>query len=434
MSSQQNLAPAGGSSRQPNLTLTGQTDVAGDARPSGILGQVRLRESVHEPARVLIADDEHAARYGLVRALSNQGYALREAGNGEEAYAVLETFQPDVVLSDINMPGMNGLALLRRVQELGETAPLVVLITAYGSESVAVEALRAGAHDYLAKPFELDDLRKVIRQAVEKRRLLRENRAYYRQLSSTVEELKRSQVALVQAEKMASLSKLVAGIAHEINNPLGALTSNLDLIERTIARWREGALDPGTLAGKLAQTASQSRVACARIAAIVTNLVQFAQLDRAEWQRFSLVEAIETTLARFRAQLAAGIDIDVEWADLPEIEGCPRDLNQVFMHLLTNAQEAIQAAGRAGVIRVRGWREPEAVTLEIEDNGCGIDPEDIPRLFDPGFTTKGAGVGTGLGLAISLQIVRAHGGMLEASSRLGVGARFAVRLPVARKG
>jgi CheY-like chemotaxis protein len=158
---------------------------------------------VQEPARVLIADDEPAARYGLVRALSNQGYELREAGNGAEAYAALETFHPDVVLSDINMPGMDGLTLLRRVNELGETAPLVVLITAYGSESVAVEALRAGAHDYLAKPFELDDLRKVIRQAVEKQRLLRENRAYYRQLRATLEELKRSQVALVQAEKMA---------------------------------------------------------------------------------------------------------------------------------------------------------------------------------------------------------------------------------------
>lgn len=434
MSFRRNKVPPGGRCRQPNLTLTGQTDVAGDARPLAILGQVRLRDSVQEPARVLIADDEPAARYGLVRALSNQGYELREAGNGAEAYAALETFHPDVVLSDINMPGMDGLTLLRRVNELGETAPLVVLITAYGSESVAVEALRAGAHDYLAKPFELDDLRKVIRQAVEKQRLLRENRAYYRQLRATLEELKRSQVALVQAEKMASLSRLVAGVAHEINNPLGALTSNLDLIERTIARWQEGAFDPGTLAEKLAQTASQSRVACARIAAIVTNLVQFAQLDRAEWQRFSLIEAFETTLARFRAQVTAGIDIGVEWEDLPEIEGCPRDLNQVFMHLLTNAQEAIQVAGRAGVIRVRGRREPEGVTLEIEDNGCGIAPDDLPRLFDPGFTTKGVGVGTGLGLAISLQIVRAHGGILEVSSRPGVGSRFAVRLPVARNG
>ncbi|MFN0168700.1 MAG: response regulator [Bryobacteraceae bacterium] len=383
-----------------------------------------------EPARVLVVDDEHAARYGILRALANQNYEVEEASNGVEALERIQHKPPDVVLSDINMPGMDGITLLRRTGELGDEAPLVVLITAHGSEGMAVEALRSGAHDYLAKPFELEELRAVVRNAVEKKRLLRENRLYLEQLHKTLEELRQSQLALIQSEKLASLSKLVAGIAHEINNPLGALSSNLDVIERGAIRLTEGTPDSTRIAESLKATAAVSRTACSRIAGIVTNLQKFAQLDRADWRRFPLRECIETTADLFRSQLEDTVELRVDAADSPEIEGRPRDLNQVWMHLLTNAREAVVESGKPGVIQLTVHPFPPGrVCVAVEDTGGGIPPEHLPRVFDPGFTTKGVGVGTGLGLAICLQVVKSHGGTIDVHSQPGRGARFSVVLP-----
>lgn len=161
---------------------------------------------MEQQPRVLIIDDEEAARYGLSRALSNIGYVLDEAEDGVAALARIETFRPDVIVSDINMPGMDGLSLLQHVNSTPEP-PLVVLITAYGSEDIAIRALRAGAHNYVSKPFEVEELRLIVAGALDKQRLLRENRRYYRELERTLAELKESQTALVQAEKMASLGK-----------------------------------------------------------------------------------------------------------------------------------------------------------------------------------------------------------------------------------
>jgi signal transduction histidine kinase len=377
--------------------------------------------------RVLVIDDEEAARYGISRALANQGYTLEEAADGAAALGRIEQFQPDVIVSDINMPGMDGLSLLRHVNRT-EEPPLVVLVTAYGSEQVAAEALRAGAYDYLSKPFEIDELRVIVRNAIEKQRLQRE--------------LRQAQAALVQAEKMASLGRLVAGVAHEINTPLGVLQSSVNTMDRAaqrIAEWCAGQPPEAAAAVQrfvdaLVSTAGQSQVACERISGIVANLKQFARLDEAEFQPAQVRDGIESALGLLRHQLAGRIEVIREFGELPEIHCAPRQLNQLFMNLLENAVEAIRAAARPGVIRLRTRVEAGAVNIEIEDNGIGIPPENLGKIFDPGFTTKGVRVGTGLGLPICYQIVEAHGGRIEVESRLGEGSRFTVTLPMRRSG
>jgi signal transduction histidine kinase len=396
---------------------------------------------LEEQPKVLIIDDEEAARYGISRALANQGYSLQEAEDGAAALIRIEQFRPDVIVSDINMPGMDGLSLLRRLNQDPEP-PLVVLITAYGSEEMAVEALRAGAHNYLPKPFDVEELRLIVAGAIEKQRLLRENRFYYRELERTLAELKESQTALVQAEKMASLGRLVAGVAHEINTPLGALQSNANTIRRAAEKISEWCKDQPTettekvkaMVEALGGMAAQAQAACERIHAIVTELRQFSQLDRADFQQANIRSGLESTLHLLRHEFEDRIEVTTEFGDLPEIDCAPRELNQLFMNLLLNAKEAIDQTTNRGLIRLRTWAEGDSVKLEVADNGCGIASEDLGKIFDPGFTTKGVRVGTGLGLPICYQIVRAHQGRIEADSRPGEGTRFTVTLPVRLSG
>ena len=374
--------------------------------------------------KILIIDDEEAARYGIRRALANQGYELDEAPDGVAALQKMAQFGPDVIVSDINMPGMDGLSLLREVNRQPEP-PLVILITAYGSEAVAAEALRAGAYDYLAKPFDLEALRATLRNAAEKRRLARE--------------LERSQAALAHAEKMASLGKLVAGVAHEINTPLGVLQSNTNTMVRAaqkVGEWSAG--QPAETAAALRRylelmtsTARLAEEACERISSIVGNLKQFARLDEAEIQRADVREGLESTLGLLRKELQQ-IDVVRAFGEVPEMSCAPRELNQLWMHLLENAVEAIGRAGRPGRIRLETWIQDGSVRVMVEDNGCGIPAENLERIFDPGFTTKGVKVGTGLGLPICYQIARAHGGRIEVESQVGEGSRFTVTLPLER--
>lgn len=367
---------------------------------------------------VLVIDDEEAARYGICRALRNSGYAVEEAADGTAALEKLDATLPDVVVSDINMPGMDGLTLLRHLNARPEPPP-VVLITAYGSEQMAVEALRAGAYDYLSKPFELDELRHVVARAVEQRRLARR--------------LKESQVALLQAERLASLGRLVAGIAHEVNTPLGVLRSSADTVVRLAARLRASAATVPAQTPWLETLESAARhmqSACERIHSVVSRLAQFSQLDRAEFQSTNLLDCLENVLQLLRHELTSCAEIHTEFGELPEIYASPRQLNQVFLNLLLNAKEAIERGPGRGVIRIRTWRDGAGVKVQVSDNGPGLPAVPVEQLFEPGFTTKGGGVGAGLGLAICRQIVHAHGGSIEAAGRPGRGATFTVTLPV----
>ena len=372
--------------------------------------------------RVLVIDDEDAARYGVRLALEKQGYQVEEAANGGVAMEMIGSFEPDVIVSDVNMPVLDGLSLLAALRHK-ENAPLVILMTAYGSEDVAAEALRRGAYDYLAKPFNLDQLRASVRNAAEKCRLDRDKREYQRRLEETLAELRTSQAALVQAEKVASLGRLVAGVAHEINTPLGVIESSVDTVARAAEKIAAQAGE--SAAAKVLRTAiQQSRGAVDRVAAIVRNLKEFAQLDRAEFQRAQIHQGLNATVELLSRELN-GIEVVRDFQDIPEIDCSPQQLNHVFLNLLLNAVEA-----KPHKITLRTRIEGDSAVIDVEDDGGGISEADLPHIFDPGFTTKGVGVGTGLGLPICQRIVSAHHGRIEVASSPGSGSRFTVLLPL----
>ena len=268
---------------------------------------------------------------------------------------------------------------------------------------------------------------------------MRQCHAYSAELEATNERLREAQADLIQSEKMAALGNLVAGVAHEINTPLGIVNSNHQTISvivermgKLLERQDRTAGDSETAAlSRLTETveklAGASRESIQRITKIVQSLKNFARLDRAESDSVDIHEGIEATLTLLRSELKRKARIHREFGDVPRIYCRPQQLNQVFMNLLVNAGQAID---NEGDIWIRTREENNNVIVEIVDTGKGIPPENIDRIFDPGFTTKGVKTGIGLGLPVAYRIVREHGGRIGVSSELGQGSRFTVRLPI----
>ena len=265
----------------------------------------------------------------------------------------------------------------------------------------------------------------------------------YNELEQKVEErtreLRQKQAQLVQSEKMASLGQLVAGVAHEINTPLGALKSNLDIFTRSVHKINELIADP-----KMPQAFRESPdltkrltvletlnihnlTAIDRIVMIVNSLRKFARLDEAELDEVNIHEGLDNTLVLVQHELKNRIDVLKDYGNLPLIKCYPNQLNQVFMNLLVNASHAIENQGK---IFIRTHHNTTSAVVEIQDTGKGISEKDQLRIYDPGFTTKGSGVGTGLGLSIAYQIMTDHNGTIEVDSKLGQGTTFRIILPL----
>jgi two-component system NtrC family sensor kinase len=236
---------------------------------------------------------------------------------------------------------------------------------------------------------------------------------------------------LIQAEKMAALGLLVAGVAHEINTPMGAIHSNNDIMLRAVTKIRKN-LEPDAntevirLVGIMEDVCRNNEIAAERIMHIVRSLKNFARLDEAKRKRVDLHEGIESTLTLLQHQLRNRIRIEKQFGEIPGVLCHPNQVNQVFMNILANAAQAIP---RTGVIGIRTWRDGDSVKVAIADTGVGIPRENLSKIFDPGFTTKGVGLGTGIGLSICYKIIEEHGGTIEVDSS-NSGTTFTIALPI----
>ncbi len=259
------------------------------------------------------------------------------------------------------------------------------------------------------------------------------------QLEKTLKELRESQNQLVMKEKMASLGNLVAGIAHEINNPIGAINSAADVITRCNNKINDALRGSEStekmnknqklqqILNLVAQNSKVIQESGQRISKIVKSLKNFARLDNAEFQQADIHEGIDNTLALLHHELKDMITIIKDYGKIPLIYCYPIQLNQVFMNVLLNAIQAIETEG---IIKIKTFSDDGNVHIKISDTGKGIPHEHLNKIFDPGFTKKGVGVGTGLGLSTCYNIIQMHKGEIKVASEVGKGTTLTIILPL----
>jgi len=243
-------------------------------------------------------------------------------------------------------------------------------------------------------------------------------------------ELQETQVQLMQSEKLSSLGQLVAGVAHELNNPIGFVHANLQLLEEFIEKLSRAQGEGGDteqIREVIAKLLVRSREGTQRVKEIVQDLRTFSRMDQAELQDADLHEELDRTIGLMEPQFKDGVTVVRDYGDLPRVRCYPGQLNQVFLNLLMNACDAMDCHGSVEIVT---RRTADGVRLEFRDDGPGIPPELLNRLFEPFFTTKEVGKGTGLGLSLSHGIIERHGGRFSVNSNLGEGATFVIELPL----
>jgi two-component system, NtrC family, sensor kinase len=436
--------------------------------------------------RILTVDDSVTYRRALASFLSAEGYEVVEAATGEEALALLAAQPVDCVLMDLEMPGLGGRETCKRMKESPElrSVPVVVLTGVEGRNSL-LDGLAMGADDFIQKSAEFEVLKARVRAQIRRRQIEDETRQVQEQLlrselraaeavaarklaetkAALVDQLEEknrelgqlahvrevlaekfrvanqeleraykqqqeTQAQLIQSAKLASLGELVAGVAHEINNPLAFALSHLETARRCL-RSLEPTILPGLSDGETQQWAKaenrlgEMSLGLDRIRDLILKLRTFSRLDEGERKSVSLKECIDSVLVILKHRCGETI-LTADCGNVDELDCYPSLLNQALMNLVANALDAV---GQGGIVSVQARSSGTLCTITVTDNGPGIPAEHRERVFEPFFTTKPVGAGTGLGLSMTYAIVRKHRGSLEIRDAHGGGTEVIMTIP-----
>jgi len=392
-------------------------------------------------ARILLTNPSTTARLRLRNLLEHEGYEVVELTDDEDVLRQAGHDTDCVILSLVGAD-LEGLELCNRLRARRESLPADFQIVAIGPGADRPDrlarAFAAGA-DEVAGGDDSDDVVRVRIRALMRRKIIIEDSrraleaearaAAAAELAAANLQLREAQAQLVQSAKMASLGELVAGIAHEINNPLAFILGHQDTVERLMRQVQAELPADGPASLVLAKAEDRlgaMHLGLQRIQSLVLNLRKFSRLDDADKQQLDVADAIETVLVLLAPKLC-GIEVRRQFGARGKLEGSSALLNQVVMNIVANAADAM---GGSGVIAVSTSDVDGIYHIDIADSGPGV-PEDLrDRIFEPFFTTKAVGHGTGLGLAIAYGVVKAHGGEINVgvSPDLG-GALFTLTLP-----
>ena len=402
---------------------------------------------------VLVVDDENIIRTYVEDILFNEGYLVLGASNGLEAKTVVSTGYFDIVFTDINMPFMSGLELLEFIRA-GNISVDVIVVTGYASVKSASQAIHHGAYDYITKPFNgPDEVLNAAERAMQHRLLIKKNETLMKEMQESNLKLSRYAVgledalksleekdnALIKAERMATLGVLVAGLAHEINNPTTFIRGNIQTLKKFwgIIQQKIGAEDTDIDKGRLEYILNETpillndmMIGTDRIAKITGGLRVFARVDGAsdKMDKCSVQDIVDGAVSVVTNRLNNGVILDKEIDEVAPVVASVQQMIQVVVNLLINALDAVDSQS-IKLISIKVYESGDDVCIEVMDNGEGIPKNIQDKIFDPFFTTKPVDKGTGLGLSLSEGIVSVHGGALRLVSSGSDGTAFEISLP-----
>jgi signal transduction histidine kinase len=421
---------------------------------------------------ILIVDDVPDNIRFLSNFLTGKGYVVRKATSGRSAIKAIESLVPDLVLLDIMMDGMDGYEVCRWIKDgsYAQAVP-VIFLSAGDSINEKVKAFQIGASDYITKPFYLEEVLARIETQLTISRLQRQLENQNVQLQSVLENLRKNQEHLIQTEKMATLKKIVAGVSHEVNNPLSFILCNIDPARHYLADFADlvsryqRSYDIKTYSNDGSQPVSDLSEArrdvdfsfiikdfnrlltsiekgADRIYRVTQSLKNFTHLDETGLKELDINQNLEHTLNLLQDRLANqghSIHVQRDYGEVPFINGHPDQICQVFFNILVNAIEAIVDKFGQGktqdllpmITITTATLEDHSVIIRIHDNGIGIPEMNQSRIMQPFFTTRPAGQGLGLGLVTCKRIIEeVHGGRLSFVSIDKLETEFTIILPI----
>lgn len=433
-----------------------------------------ITDVLSKPMHILLVDDNPTNLKVLFEAIQGYGWKALMATDGESAIEQAEYAKPDLILLDVMMPpGIDGFETCIRLKTnpITENIP-IIFMTALSDATEKVKGFEIGAVDYITKPFQQEEviarLKLHLKLSLLTRNLEQQVQQRTSELSQSLEELQQTQLQLIQSEKMSTLGQLVAGIGHEINNPIGFISGNCCHIEEyfndilSLIKLQQKKLsdsddqeieqlleeiDLEYLIEDLPKLLASMHQGINRLKDISFSLRTFARGDIASKVEYQIHEGINSTLMLLKHRLKdigerPKIEILKKYSELPPINCYPGQLNQVFMNIIANAIDAFDdlyqkspakktASPNTIIIATSIDSLQKTVSISIEDNALGMPPEVQARIFEQSFTTKAPGKGTGLGLAISYQIiVDKHKGEINCLSTPGKGTKFIITLPI----
>jgi len=386
--------------------------------------------------KFIIVDDEQFIINIIKEALELSGYTVYSATNGKKALEIIKSERIDILITDVRMPEISGLELIEMVKEINNEME-VIIITGYADHEMIIRALKIGVSDFIEKPFKIHTITEAVKKPVE-RIELRVNQAKMKK------ELKEKEKRLIQQEKLASLGRLLAGVAHEINNPITYIKGNLQnlqlfwdnflrIFSRINGDWKIGAFTKEEAYDRFTSMLNDTEEGVHRVAELVTILRNFGRQTN-EFHTIDLRESINHSLKVLADAIHRNEILVLK--NFPKqkvtIKGDSSQLEQVFLNVFSNSIDAMTNGTKEKIIEISVEKDEKnnMIRTVVRDTGSGISEKNLDKLFEPFFTTKEIGKGVGLGLSVSHEIIERHNGKFKIQSEDKKGTRVTINLPV----